>query len=263
MLVTGAAAGIGACIAERFSRAGGRVACLDIACDGLDTTMRVIEEAGGRAYGEVVDITDWASLNASVAAAEAVLGPVNIAIVNAGVAQISCLVEELDPAEWRRILDANLTGAFLTAKAVIPQMRRAGGGVLLFLASVGGIRPAPMYGAYVASKYGVIGLMGTLANELAADGIRVNAICPGTVETGMFEARVIASGRSRDDVWRASAREHLIPRLVRTEDVANAALWLASDLSAMVTGVAFPVDGGSTARWQASEVPGPQLPPDV
>jgi NAD(P)-dependent dehydrogenase (short-subunit alcohol dehydrogenase family) len=112
----------------------------------------------------------------------------------------------------------------------------------------------------VASKYGVIGLMGALANELAASGIRVNAICPGTVETAMFEARVIASGQSRDAIWRSSAREHLIPRLVDKEDVANAALWLASDRAAMVTGVAFPVDGGSHARWETSEPSEPPRP---
>ena len=111
------------------------------------------------------------------------LGPASVVVANAGIVLTGDHVVDLDPAEWRRVIEVNLTGAFLTAKAAIPQLREAGGGSLILISSVCGLTTSPGYGAYNASKHGVIGLMRTLANELARDGVTVNAICPGWVRT--------------------------------------------------------------------------------
>ena len=137
----------------------------------------------------------------------------------------------------------NLTGAFLTAKAAIPQLRETGDGTLILISSVCGLTASAGFGAYNVSKHGVIGLMRTLANELGPDGITVNAICPGWVRTPMLDASVEDAGAQGGNLS-AFTGMNLIERLIEPEEVTDAVVWLASRGARMLTGVALPVDGG-------------------
>jgi NAD(P)-dependent dehydrogenase (short-subunit alcohol dehydrogenase family) len=154
-------------------------------------------------------------------------------------------VADLDPARWADVLRINLTGVFHTAKAAIPQM--TGGGAMVLVSSISGLRGYAGAGAYNASKHGVIGLMRTLANELAP-GVRVNAVCPGWVDTPMFDAQVEIAGLGRDEAVHRWAPDQLIERLITPDEVSDAVLWLLSPAARMITGVALPVDGGMLER---------------
>jgi (+)-trans-carveol dehydrogenase len=247
--VTGAAGGLGACIATRFAAGGACVGCIDVDAVGLGRMVDAIHRTGGCAHGAIADVSDWTALCDVAGQLQEALGPARVVVANAGIVHDPHGVAELDVEVWERVVAVNLTGAFLTAKAAIPQLRQPRGGVIIFISSVGGLRAAPGYAAYVAAKHGVVGLMGTLANELADDGIRVNAVCPATVDTPMLDKEAAALGIEReaaDEIWSA---QHLIKRLITPDEVADAVLWLASDKARMVTGVAFPIDAGLLQRW--------------
>ena len=210
---------------------------------GARRARRRDQGAGGEAEPVLADIADWAAVEAARDDASRPLRAGLVVVANAGIVLSGDHVVDLDPAEWRRVIEVNLTGAFLTAKAAIPQLREAGGGSLILISSVCGLTTSPGYAAYNASKHGVIGLMRTLANELAPDGVTVNAICPGWVRTPMLDQSVdaaAATGAQADDF----ARMHLIERLIEPEEVTDAVAWLASPGARMVTGTALPVDGG-------------------
>jgi len=241
--VTGAATGMGASHARRFASMGDRVGCWDVQAGALDQLVEEIRASGGQAEGVVVDVSDWAEVDDGAARLRETLGPASVVVANAGIVLTGEHVEDLDPTEWRRVLDVNLTGAFHTAKAAIPQLREAGDASLILISSVCGLTTSPGYVAYNASKHGVIGLMRTLANELGPHGITVNAVCPGWVRTPMFDQSVehdTGAGGDPD----AFARMHLIERLIQPEEVTDAVVWLASPGARMVTGVALPIDGG-------------------
>lgn len=246
VLITGAASGMGACFARRFAAEGNAVGCIDASPAVLELVTE-IEEAGGRAHGVVADVTDPPAVEAAAAELEDRLGPASAAVLAAGVKASATPIAELEAAEWDRVLAVNLSGVFLTMKAAIGQLRRAGGGSIVVIASAAGLGAGPGYAAYYASKHGAIGLMRTAANELAADGIRVNAVCPGWVDTPMFDAEVADMGWGRQQAIKEFAGDHLIERLIEPDEVADAVLWLASEQSSMVTGVALPVDGGLLA----------------
>jgi NAD(P)-dependent dehydrogenase (short-subunit alcohol dehydrogenase family) len=241
--VTGAAHGMGACHARRFAEMGERVGCLDVEAEPLHEVVESIRATGGEAQGAVADVSDWASMEEAAAQLRAVLGPAAVVVANAGVVPTGERIEELDPAAWRRVLDINLTGAFLTAKAAIPQLREADNGVLILISSICGLTASSGFGAYNASKHGVIGLMRTLANELGPAGITVNAVCPGWVRTRMLDVSVNEAGADRDDP-EAFTSMNMIERLIEPEEVTDAVTWLASPTARMVTGTALPVDGG-------------------
>jgi NAD(P)-dependent dehydrogenase (short-subunit alcohol dehydrogenase family) len=245
--VTGAASGMGAAHAARFAGLGNRVGCWDIDADALDEVVREIRADGGQAEGVVADVTDWGAVQEGATRLRDTLGSADVVVANAGIILTGEHIEELDPVAWRKVLDVNLTGAFHTAKAAIPQLREAGGGSLILISSVCGLTASAGFGAYNASKHGVIGLMRTLANELGPDGITVNAICPGWVRTSMLNASVEDAGAEADDLG-AFTRMNLIERLIVPEEVTEAVIWLASPGTRMVTGVALPVDGGLMER---------------
>jgi len=245
VLVTGAASGIGAAAARTFGALGDAVGCLDRA--DADGVVTAIEADGGRARAAVADVTDADSLDAAAADLERSHGPASVAVLAAGVKASPTRIAELEPAEWDRVVGVNLTGVFVAMRAAIAQLRRAGGGSIAIVASAAGLGAGPGYAAYYASKHGTIGLMRTAANELAAEGIRVNAVCPGWVNTPMFDAEVTELGLDRDQAIREFAGDHLIQRLVEPDEIAVAIAWLASEQAAMVTGIALPVDGGLLA----------------
>jgi len=244
--VTGAGSGMGACHAKRLAAAGARVACLDIDGGAADRVAAAITATGGEAIGMQTDVGAWDVVSAAGAEAERRLGPVDAVVANAGVLGAVAAVADLDPASWEQVLRVNLTGVFHTAKAAIPQLREGGGMVLV--SSISGLRGYAGAAAYNASKHGVIGLMRTLANELAGIGVRVNAVCPGWVDTPMFDAQVGIAGLSREEAVTRWAPDQLIERLVTPDEVSDAVLWLLSAAARMITGVALPVDGGMLER---------------
>ncbi|MBA2241004.1 MAG: SDR family oxidoreductase [Solirubrobacterales bacterium] len=246
VMITGAAGGMGACIARRYAELGAAVGCLDAAPAVVDVAT-AIERAGFRAHGIVADVTDPDAVEAAAGELEQRLGPASVAVLGAGVKASATRIAELDPADWDRVLAVNLTGVFLTMKAAIGQLRRAGGGSVVVIASAAGLEVGPGYAAYYASKHGAVGLMKTAANELAAEEIRVNAVCPGWVDTPMFDAEASDMGWDRERAIEEFAGAHLIARLVEPNEVADAVIWLASPQASMVTGVALPVDGGLLA----------------
>ena len=191
----------------------------------------------------VADVTDWEAMQAGAARLREALGPADVVVANAGIILTGEHVDELDPEAWRKVIDVNLTGAFLTAKAAIPQLRETGGGTLILISSICGLTASAGFGAYNASKHGVIGLMRTLANELGPDGITVNAICPGWVRTPMLDASLEDADADPADLS-AFTDMSLIERLIEPEEITEAVVWLASPGARMVTGTALPIEGG-------------------
>lgn len=243
--VTGAAKGMGASHAQRLALAGAHIGCVDVDEQGVEDLAQRIRAIGGTAMAIVADVSSWSSVTAAAEQLRDAYGPADIVVANAGVMMAPITVEDTDVDLWRRILDVDLTGVFLTAKAAIPQLRERGGGSLILISSVSGLCGHPYFGAYNAAKHGVIGLTRTLANELGRERIRVNAICPGWVDTPMLDDEAANLGMTRDEAVQLWSSQHLLQRLVQPDEISDAVLWLASDASAMVTGIALPVDGGA------------------
>jgi NAD(P)-dependent dehydrogenase (short-subunit alcohol dehydrogenase family) len=245
--VTGAGGGMGARHAERLAQAGARVACLDLDGDAAERVAAGIRAGGGAATARAMDVGDWDATSRTAEAMAQELGPAGIVVANAGVLGPVAAVSELEPTAWSDVLRVNLTGVFHTVKAAIPQMQPRGGAMVL-VSSISGLRGYAGAAAYNASKHGVIGLMRTLANELAGAGIRVNAVCPGWVDTPMFDAQVEIAGLPRAEAISRWAPDQLIERLVTPDEVSDAVLWLLSDAARMITGISLPVDGGMLER---------------
>jgi NAD(P)-dependent dehydrogenase (short-subunit alcohol dehydrogenase family) len=225
-VVTGAASGIGAATAALFAEEGAQVAGLDVA-----------DAPGLRRC----DVSDEASVASALAEVESEHGRVDALVACAGV-EHQAVATETDLADWRRVIDVNLTGVFLCAKHAIPRMPR--GGSIVVIASVSGMVATDGEAAYCASKAGAIGLARALAVDHAQAGVRVNAICPGVIDTPMNDEL----WRLRGDAFRQEvAALHPLGRLGEANEVAAAAAFLASDRSSFVTGAAWPVDGGFTA----------------
>ena len=252
--VTGAANGMGASHARRFAELGDNVACLDVEEASLDELVEDIRRSGGNAEAVRVDITDWDAMSEAAARITCAFGPAEVVVANAGVVSTGDPVEDLDPLEWRRVVEVNLTGSFLTAKAAVPQLREAGSGSLIMVSSVCGLSASAGFGAYNASKHGVIGLMRTLAHELGPLGVTVNAVCPGWVRTRMLDVSVDEAGAEEGNL-EAFTDMNLIKRLIEPEEVSEAVVWLASRGARMVTGTVLPVDAGlmENRAWPAAD----------
>lgn len=244
-LVTGAASGIGRAAALAFAREGAWVAAADLTLEGAQRTVAAIEAQGGEAVAIAVDVTDDAAVKAMVAAAVAAFGGLDCAFNNAGIApyQLNSAgvpVGDLEEPAWQRMLDVNLTGVWRCLRHEVAQMRSQGGGSIVNTASIMGLVAGPGSAAYVTSKHGVIGLTKAAAIDHAADQIRVNAVCPGYIETPMTEDTMRRRGE------RIMARTAL-GRMGKPEEIAEAVVWLCSDRASFVTGAAWTVDGGYTA----------------
>jgi NAD(P)-dependent dehydrogenase (short-subunit alcohol dehydrogenase family) len=249
-VVTGAGSGIGRACALRFAHEGGRVVCADIVEVAGRETAAAIESAGGEAAFFAVDVTDEASVSRLYAAAEQHFGAVHVLVNNAGVllaADGSVLQLGLDA--WQRTIDINLTGVFLCCKHGIPKLLAAGGGSVVNMASICSvIGSATAQTAYTASKGGVAALTREIAVELARSNVRVNSLLPGPVETPL------ALQLYPDEAAWQRRRVHIPSgRLGRPEEVADAALFLASDESSWITGSSLVVDGGITVGYTTPE----------
>jgi NAD(P)-dependent dehydrogenase (short-subunit alcohol dehydrogenase family) len=250
-IVTGAGSGIGEAAARLFAAEGAKVLCADINGDAVSAVATSI---GGDAVGHQVDVADPDACASMTATAVERFGGIDAIYANAGVAG-SGRAGDIDIEEWNRVISINLTGVWLSVKYAIPHMVAAGGGSLVLQASVGGVIGVPGIASYAAAKAGVIGLTRQMAVDYGPDGIRVNAICPGTVPTPLVRATYEKGGgfsatanapddASIDELIAAATVRHPIGRLGTVEDIAALALHLASDESSWTTGAAITIDGG-------------------
>jgi NAD(P)-dependent dehydrogenase (short-subunit alcohol dehydrogenase family) len=241
-LVTGAGSGIGRAIASGLARRGASVAVLDLNETAAAGTVEAITAAGGTAIAFQVDVADEDSVRSAVARTVEVFGKLNLAVNNAAVASTGQKLTDMTGQAWERALRINLTGTFFSMKYEIPQLRCAGGGAIVNIASNGGLYAIPHAPAYVASKHGVVGLTKVAAVDYARSGIRVNAVAPAPTRTAMFDQ--VAQGTDM-----IAQHEAITPlgRLATPDEIADAAIWLCSDESTYVTGITLSVDGGRRA----------------
>ncbi len=238
-LVTGAGSGIGEACAKALADAGAKVLVSDIT---LAAAQRVAGEIGELAHACAADVADEAQCDAMVALAAERFGRLDVAVNNAGVGNKDrSHVADLSTASWRKVLDVNLDGVFFSMRAEIRAMLAGGGGSIVNIASVMGSVAVECGSAYVAAKHGVVGLTKAAALDHAADGIRVNAVGPGYVDTAMF------SDRTDEQRAEVGAR-HPLGRIARPEEIAAMVAWLASPAASFATGGYYPIDGGYLAR---------------
>lgn len=239
-IVVGVGAGIGRAIAGAFAGAGATVACLDIDAAAAE---RVAAEAGQGAFGIGCDVTDRVSVETAMRAALARLPDLRVLVYGAATREPTASVVDLAPDDWDRAVAVNLTGAFLVSRLGVPAMAKAGGGSLILIASQLARVGSPARPAYCATKGALLQLARVMAADHAKDGIRANTLSPGAVATERLEHRF----GSVAEAERALGPKHLLNRLGRVEEIAAAALYLASDASGFMTGSDLLIDGGYTA----------------
>lgn len=240
-LVTGGGSGIGRQACLVFAREGAKVVVSDVAVEGGEETVKLIKQAGGEATFIKADVSQEAEVEALVAKTAETYGRLDCAYNNAGIAGRTARVADDTEENWDRILAINLKGVWLCLKYEIPQMLKQGGGAIVNTASGAGLIGVRRTGAYVASKHGVVGLTKTAALEYAKSNIRVNAVCPGPIDTPMLRG-------ASDRVIDAMAAAQPNGRLGQPQEIAEAVVWLCSDAASFVTGHPMPVDGGYVAQ---------------
>jgi SDR family mycofactocin-dependent oxidoreductase len=263
--ITGAARGQGRSHAIRLAEEGADIIAIDICRqidtvpipmstpEDLDQTVDLVKGRGGRIVAVQCDVRDRTALTAAVDEGVSQFGRLDIVLANAGLAADGAAMDAMDEQHWRDSLDVNLTGVWLTAKVAIPHLIAGGrGGAMVLTSSVGGLKAHPGIGNYVSAKHGVVGLMRTLAVELAPYNIRVNSIHPSQVNTPMLMNEMTyrmfrpeLENPTKDDMAVVSESMHLLPTpWMEPEDISNAVLFLVSDDSRFITGVTLPIDGG-------------------
>lgn len=240
VLITAGASGVGRAMAEAFAAQGARVWVADV--DGA--ARETCPEGWGRSRA---DVADEAAMAAMFDEIRAEWDGLDVLCANAGIAGPTALVEDVAIEDWRACVAVNLDGAFLAAKFAAPMMKAQGAGAMILTSSTAGQYGYPNRSPYAAAKWGVIGLMKTLAMELGPHGVRANAICPGAVEgprmEGVLEREAAAKGMTRDQVYSGYASGTSMGRFIEARDIGNMAVFLASDAARLVSGQVIAVDG--------------------
>jgi 3-hydroxybutyrate dehydrogenase len=247
-IVTGAASGIGRAIARRFARAGARIVVADLDHDAAAATAREMDADPRRAVGIAMDVADERAVDSGVAEVISQFGRIDVLVSNAGI-QIVHPLEEFSYAEWKKMLSIHLDGAFLTTRACLPHMYRAGRGSLIYMGSVHSKLASVLKAPYVTAKHGLIGLAKTMAKEGAAHGVRANVICPGFVRTPLVERQIPEQSRtlglSEEDVIRkVMLKDTVDGEFTTLDDVAEVALLFAAFPSNALTGQSLVVSHG-------------------
>jgi NAD(P)-dependent dehydrogenase (short-subunit alcohol dehydrogenase family) len=240
-IITGASRGIGQAMAERFAEAGAKVVLSSRKQDGLDPVAEAIKAKGHEAVGIAAHNGDKAALQALAKAALDTYGRVDILVNNAATNPHFGTLLEAEDSMWQKTIEVNLMGNFWLTQAVVPSMRQNGGGKIINVTSVNGLRPGRMQGIYSITKAGLINMTQTLAMELGSDNIQVNAIAPGLVKTKF--ARAIWEN---EDILQEMTQRTPAGRIGEPDDIAGIALYLAAPASSFTTGQVFVVDGGVT-----------------
>jgi SDR family mycofactocin-dependent oxidoreductase len=266
-LITGAARGIGRAQAVRFAQEGADIIALDICgpvdtvvvppatLSDLDETVRSVTELGGRIVAEIIDVRDKDGVQAATDRGVVRFGGLDVVCATAGITSRG-MAADLDESTWQTMLDVNLTGVWHTCRATAPHLIERGSGSMILISSIAGLRGLVGVAHYTATKHGVVGLMRSLANELAPHNVRVNTVHPTNVDTPLIQNDHVR-GAFRPDLERVTREQfaeaacsmNMLPiPWVEAVDVANACLFLASDEARYITAVTLPVDAGSTQR---------------
>lgn len=247
-LVTGAAAGIGRAVAHRLAAEGAFVGVLDRDADGAEAVAAEVERDGGRALAFVCDVRDGDAARGAVLAMHSEAGRLDALVSNAGVARHGRL-EEFSDEDWDLVMDVNLRAHQRLVAAAAPLMRTQGGGAIVLTSSVHAYATSQLVAAYAASKGGAVAMARALALDYGGDGIRVNAVAPGSVDTPLLRASARRrSPQDPDGAIAGWAAQHPIGRILQPEEVAAAVAFLASEDASGITGICQPVDGGLLAR---------------
>lgn len=245
-LVTGGGSGIGRAASLAYAREGARVAVVDLNVEGGEETAQRIKEAGGDAILVHADVSNISGAQAMVAETLERYGRLDCAFNNAGISggRDRNLTADYLEEDWDRVININLKSVWLSMKAEIPQMLIQGGGAIVNTASIMGLIAAPGSVAYMAAKHGVVGLTKAAGLEYAEAGIRVNAVCPGYIDTPMLRPLFAETAGLKEHV----VSRHPVGRLGKAEEIAEAVIWLSSDAASFVTGHNMAVDGGYVAQ---------------
>jgi NAD(P)-dependent dehydrogenase (short-subunit alcohol dehydrogenase family) len=246
-VVTGGSSGIGRATAIAFAREGAKVVVADIEAEGGEATVKAINDAGGVAIFVRTDVSRSGDVQALIAKTLATYGRLDYALNNAGIDGAQAPLPQYPEEDWQRIIAINLTAVYLCMKFEIPVMQQQGHGAIVNTASIGGLIGTADISGYCAAKFGVVGLTKTAALECATKGIRVNALCPGWVDTGMTVKEAKAANMALEEFRAMAGGMVPMKRMGTPEDMANAVLWLCSDRASYVSGHALVVDGALTA----------------